>query len=329
MKVLTTDILSKLITPSPRLPWITDWLLDEVWSVERFKSTSPEKYLTEGENKVHALEELLAASANRFYNELTAAAAQTKKLSERVPPDTAIIVFDGASIREMPLFIKQARQSGYQILKRSFSFAALPSNTTDFIEQRLLGKSVAPKTLPRRKELKERGIKAFYFHDAISTNHITCAGNEQLLLWSSFPDVTYQDSESRFARHFAEMQKLYGTVWKNTVMQIPPDRRILITSDHGYIFFGTGFDSLRPDTEKACEILNQNRSRVFPPDEELPEKSTSKDLQIFPDRRLAMLRGRTKNRPRGPAANRVYRHGGLSLMEMLVPWIILSGPELK
>ena len=322
MKILTTDILTKLVAPSPRLPWITDWLLDEVWSTERFKSTTPEKYLTEGENQVHALEELLAASADRFYNELAAAASQTKKLTERVTPDTAIVVFDGASIREIPLFLEKAHQSGYRVIVRSYSFAALPSNTTDFVKQRLLGKAVAPKTLPQRKELKERKIKAFYFHDAISTNHIACAGTEQLLLWSSFPDVTYQDSESRFARHFADMQQLYDTVWKNTVMQIPHDRRILITSDHGYIFFGAGVDSIRPNT--ACELLNQNRSRIFDQNEVLPDQSDEKDLQIFPDRRLAMLRGRLRNRPRGPATNRVYRHGGLSLMEMLVPCLILE-----
>jgi hypothetical protein len=37
-----------------------------------------------------------------------------------------------------------------------------------------------------------------------------------------------------------------------------------------------------------------------------------------------MLRGRIKNRPRGPSSNKVYRHGGLSLMEMLTPWIVLE-----
>ena len=322
MKILTTDILEQLIKPEPRLPWIVDWLLNEVWSVERFESALPEKYLNEGENRVHALEELLAASAGRFYDELAAAAAHNEKLTEKVTPETAIVIFDGASIREIPLFLKKAGQSGFRVLERSVSYAALPSNTIDFIGQRLLGKAVTPKSLPRRKELKEQNIKAFYFHDAISTNHIICKSTEQLILWSSFPDVTYQDSEARFARHFAEMQQLYDAAWKNTVMQIPRDRRIVITSDHGYIFFGAGFDSTRPNT--ACELLNQNRSRVFGPDEELLDDSHAGDLQIFPDRRLAMVRGRIKNRPKGPAANRVYRHGGLSLMEMLVPWITLE-----
>ncbi len=30
------------------------------------------------------------------------------------------------------------------------------------------------------------------------------------------------------------------------------------------------------------------------------------------------------NRPKGPSANKVYRHGGLSLMEMLTPWIFFE-----
>jgi len=36
---------------------------------------------------------------------------------------------------------------------------------------------------------------------------------------------------------------------------------------------------------------------------------------------LAMIKGRVKTKSTGDAASRLYKHGGLSLMEMLVPWI--------
>jgi hypothetical protein len=200
--------------------------------------------------------------------------------------------------------------------------AALPSTTTAFVEQRLVGKPIAPKTLPQRKELKEMGIHAYYFDDAIDTHHIHCLDSDKVILWSAFPDVTYQDSDARFARHFADMQKLYDTAWKNTVMQIPNNKRVIITSDHGYIFFGAGFDSIRGGD--ACDLLDQDRFKVFVGDEKLPDANCHSDLQIMSDRQLAMVRGRIKNKPKGPSSNRIYRHGGLSLMEMLVPWIVLE-----
>jgi len=37
-----------------------------------------------------------------------------------------------------------------------------------------------------------------------------------------------------------------------------------------------------------------------------------------------MLRGRVQPHPPGPASNKLYKHGGLSLMEMLTPWLVLS-----
>ncbi len=322
MGTLNSEILNKLTSPEPRLPWVTKWLLDEVWTPQRFKTLAPEEYLVQGEMEVHAFEELLASSAAQFYDELAAASAQAPGLLENLPEDAAVVVFDGASLREIPLFLNKAKESGFRIVESGVGTAALPSTTMAFVAARLLGKEVGPKTLPQRKELKERGVRAFYMDDAISTHQVNLVNGETILIWSAFPDVTYQDSDARFARHFADMQKLYDTVWRNTVMQIPRGRRIVVTSDHGYIFFGAGFDSTRPND--ACAFLNQDRFRIFGPDEPMPDAAAQPGLQVFPDRRLAMLRGRLKNRPKGPSANKVYRHGGLSLMEMLTPWIVLE-----
>ena len=47
-----------------------------------------------------------------------------------------------------------------------------------------------------------------------------------------------------------------------------------------------------------------------------------------PARRLAVLTGRIHNRPQAPSPSQsLYRHGRLSLMEMLTPWFILGPKE--
>ena len=322
MSTLSSDVMNKLIEPGSRLPWLIDWLTKEVWSDERLAKLAPENYLTQGEKLVHSIEELLASAADRIYDELAAASKATKPLSDELVGQVAIVIFDGASIREAPLFRQKAAESGFRVVESRVAYAALPSETVDFVEQHFIGKRLAPKQLPGRQELKDRGVKAFYFPDAIASQNITAENGGAFLLWSSFPDVTYKDSDARFARHFADMQALYDAAWKNTVMQVPHGRKIIVTSDHGYIFFGAGFESTRPSD--ACALLDQNRNKRFGEDEQLPDPRVQRDLQIFPEERLAMVRGRLKNRPRGPSANLVYRHGGLSLMEMFVPWIVIE-----
>ena len=322
MSALSPKLFGKLIEPGPRLPWLIEWLTQNVWSSDRFAQLSPEDYLTQGEKLVHDAEELLAAAAYRIYNELASEVSATEALSDVLSSDTAVVVFDGASIREAPLFQQKAAESGFRVVESRVSYAAAPSETVDFVEQRLVGKRLGPKQLAGRQEITGNRVKVFYFPDAIASQDVRVEEDEALLLWSSFPDVTYKDSAARFARHFAGMQPLYDAAWKNTVMQIPSGRRIILTSDHGYIFFGAGFESTRPSD--ACSLLDQHRSKRFGPDEPWPGETAGHDLQLFHDKRMAMVRGRLKNRPKGPSANLIYRHGGFSLMEMLVPWIVLE-----
>jgi hypothetical protein len=322
MHILTPETLKILTRPGPRLPSVVDWLQSHVWSQSRFESLDPESYLGDGEKQVYQLEELLSAAADRFYDELAGAAAQKKLILDGALPSkpTAFVIFDGTSLREVPLFMQLAAQSGHSVLEQGVTYAALPSNTLDFVEQRLLERAIGPKELPHRKELKQKGIRAYYYDAPIRTHQIPASESATLILWSAFPDVTYQDSGARFARHFAELVPLFEAAWKNTVMQVPRGYRLIVTSDHGYIFFGAGLSSNRPG--HACDVLDQERSKRFADNEPLPDPYP--DLQILPERRLAMLRGRIKNRPKGPAGNRLYRHGGLSLMEMLLPWVILE-----
>jgi len=322
MESLTFSFLEELIKPGPRLPWISEWLLKQVWTSENFMRNSPTEYLIDSEKKAHFLEELVVASAPQVYDELASASIDAPRLSDRLTADTAVVIFDGASLREIPLFLQKAEQSGYQVVECSLSFAAIPSTTTAFVARHLIGKEVTPKNLPQRKELKDLRFHAYYFDDVLTSYQIMADKEERLLLWSAFPDFTYQDSGARFVSHFAAIHKLLDSAWKNTVMQVPRERQVIITSDHGYIFFGAGFESTR--SNEACEWLDQSRFKVFSETEKMPGSGERIDLQVFPDKRLAMVRGRLKDRPRGPAANRVYRHGGLSLMEMLVPWLVLE-----
>jgi hypothetical protein len=305
-----------------RIGALTRWLRESIWSNSRFEELKPEEYLERGEKQVCKMEELILGSAFGIYDELATAATVRDKIWKTISMDKpcAIVVLDGASVRELPLFEKLATEGGHKIVESRYDIAALPSDTNSFVEQRIIGKpGVAPSILPGRKELTEIGVKAFYY-DAVIRSFELPANNQNLLLWSHFPDATYQDFDSRFSSHFGEICRLFDTVWKNIVLSIPRGYRIIVTSDHGYIFFGQGLEStIFADTAR---LLNQYRYRFFEEEEEMPEETQC--LQIIQQKRLGMLRGRIKNKPHGPSGNKSYRHGGMSLMEMFTPWLVLE-----
>lgn len=45
---------------------------------------------------------------------------------------------------------------------------------------------------------------------------------------------------------------------------------------------------------------------------------------VTPPAQIAMVKGRVKTKSTGEAAVKLYKHGGLSLMEMLTPWVVLG-----
>lgn len=315
----TRSVFDILTQSGERLPAISRWLLDDVWSQKRWEQASPVEYLERGEREVHRAEELILTSAASVYDEIVAASLRSPKWDLLEDEHVAIVVLDGASIRELPILKKLAQDTGFDIIECDTRSASLPSETLYFVEQRLLGKRVAPSDLPKRQEFKEKGICAVYYDAPIRSTTLS-ADHSSFLLWSRFPDGTYKDMGSKFASHFGEMQRLYDTIWKNIVLEIPRGYRIVVTSDHGYIFFGAGMESNH--LQDASRVLGQDRYKFFGEHEELPKDIQG--LQIIPERRLAMLRGRIKNRPMGQSANNAYRHGGMSLMEMLTPWLVIQ-----
>ncbi|MEK7823519.1 MAG: hypothetical protein AAB290_00585, partial [Candidatus Eisenbacteria bacterium] len=235
---------------------------------------------------------------------------------------SAVVVFDGLSVRELPLLLRFAREGALDVQELGVGIAAIPSETLDFVEQRVGCGRVAPSQLPGRRELTQRGVRAYYYA-SVGQRHALDDSARCLLLWSAFPDNTYSDSGARFVEHFAQIQNLMQQAWTATVMALPRGRRVLVTSDHGYVFFGAGrsFDRQREELRPLNEYFGGDRSARISERGEPPEHA---DVFVARDRGIAMVRGRVALHPPGPAGTRLYKHGGMSLMEMLTPWLVLS-----
>ncbi len=320
MAKLEPSVFEKLTQPGPRLPWIKKWLTDEVWSLARYKGSKITDFLFQGEEFVNSFESLISSAASRVYDELTSPSDSRKKLLDFLTSaDKAIVILDGLSLREVPLVIMLAERSGFEVRNIECSVSATPSETTDFIDREFGCGQIGPSQIQGRRELKEKGICAFYYGDYNSPFYGDYGGHP-LLLWSPFPDSTYRDSGAKFVNHFENIHAFFETVWMNTVQQIKGKKTLVITSDHGYVFFGTGMDFVRSQAElKALNEYFGNERWISL--EKKPSPPASDDLYIDPLRKVAMIKGRVKTKSTGEAASRLYKHGGLSLMEMIVPWI--------
>lgn len=326
---LNRATLDELTEPGFRLPRLKDWLMNEIWTMDRYKSVGgkPSDYLLEGEALVHHRETLLTLAGESLYEELAGTPSENCSIKTFYDqnPGAAVVILDGCSIRELPRLVEVAAASGRPILEQNYGFAAVPSETEMFITQRMgLGLPViSPSQLEGRSELRHQNIRAYWFRQPTQQIRIE-DGPESLLLWMRFPDMRFMDTHAASAALFDSIWDMLETVWMRTVQKVAPSRPVLVTSDHGYIFLGPNLSE--PRLAGIDRPLDGKRFREFSATEELPAKT--RGLWIDAARRLAVIAGRVHNRPQAPSpSNSVYRHGGLSLMEMLTPWLVLGPKE--
>lgn len=316
-----------LCAEGPRLPAIKQWLTDVIWSPSRYNAMDAEVYLRQGEEAVVRLEEAISSGALAVWDELEADSRQAPTLKSWFGLDAplplesprAAVVFDGLSLRELPLLLKMAETTGFKVKSVGITATSLPTETIDFVDQRIIGTRIGPSRLRGRRELAEKNVEAFYLEQP-NAREVFPSGRS-LLVWSSYPDRLFFNDEARSEQLFSTFHHDHIPVlWKCTVQAIPRGMPIVVTADHGYIFFGASLESMR--NSDAAALLGQARSREFGPTEELP--AWHPDLQILPATRTAMLRGRLRAKSQGPSSRKIYQHGGFSLMEVLVPWIELE-----
>ncbi|HUT59381.1 MAG TPA: hypothetical protein VNA25_16145 [Phycisphaerae bacterium] len=327
MGCLTINVLDRLSQGGPRLPCMAAWLMEEVWSDANYQAKSPADYLQAGEKAVNELEEVIAAAAGRIYDEMLQPVPTARNLREFLltAQPCAAIVFDGLSLREVPLIRRLSAESGLRIVEEGWSVASVPSETVDFIAGRLGVGAIGPSQLPGSGQLKSLGVSAVWL-DQVNQKRLLDSDAPAILVWSAFPDYRYKERDARFAEMFEHLQNMMMTAWQNSVQEVvqhAPGRRILVTSDHGYVFFGSGcsFPWDNAEISPLTEYLGGERfSRLA----EKPDPPQHRGLAVLKDRGVAMIRGRVQTHPRGEGARKLYKHGGMSLMEMLVPWLVLE-----
>ncbi|MDR1873420.1 MAG: hypothetical protein LBQ90_00190 [Synergistaceae bacterium] len=239
----------------------------------------------------------------------------------------AILILDGLSLRELPLLLKGAEEHGFDVHFSDASASELPGETSEFA--RALGFSF-------RSQLQNKGGRSDYFPD-VRTESVDfpwsdCArlvdASKNWIFWHHWPDDKIHESSG--AGHGlvdvtqdAEANFESDDFWE-FAGRLATGRRLVITSDHGYAFTGHFSDSDSGVGGFLKEKFSSGRNSQD--DKEIAPYAPPVALRMegISGSRLMVL-GRRKWKSQGGYP--VLTHGGLSLLEVLSPFVELSQSE--
>lgn len=237
----------------------------------------------------------------------------------------AILILDAFSLRECPWILSQAEARGFTIHDAGVSAAELPADTTPFAKA--LG-------FAQRSALSNNGAGGAHRLTKARTESTDiswrdCAdliGSEPgWVFWHQWPDnrLHEHDAPGRGLPSLAKEAEthLTGDDFWHFIKHLATGRRIVITADHGYAASGNFPDSNKDQTEYLRETFKSGRWN----DEAVEPGAWVPPLDLLLETRHGrhlFVNGRRKWKNAGGYPT--LTHGGLSVLEVAVPWIELS-----
>lgn len=239
---------------------------------------------------------------------------------------TAVLVLDGLSLRELPLIVGAANDRKLKPSRVEALGAQVPTETDRFAEA--LGIS------GRSKLFNNQAPASFIFGGPdVHTNVLDapfadCIGSvpssPRLFLWHKWPDeplIHLHDSKDDGPDVVAAQTKLqlYSDEFWDFVDRIRQGRRLVVTSDHGYAVSRFFSDEIKDSgtVQMLRNAFGAKRCGVESPDTPWPRRHLP-PLVSRRDHRIVVL-GQRKWAVQGGFPH--LCHGGLSLLEAVVPFI--------
>ncbi len=323
----TLDLLNAVSLESPGQAW--DAVAEYLWA--KFSAPLPDKSDGEVVNRDRAITELenvLAGACWDLWHEFDAAVPKASRAVidfwKATHNGKAVLILDGLSLRETPWLLEQAKERGYSVAHAGAKGAELPGETTPFANA--LGFS-------QRSALENNGAgKAHQLGgattDAVDLPWRDCIdrlGNaEGVVFWHHWPDSRMHGLSKPGDGLRALVKETHARLTSDDfwafVDRLATGRRLVITSDHGYAACGLFSDLDDKDQQDYMKRVFKN-GRCAPPTEDggwVPPI----DLKIesaHGTRQMVLGRRKWKS----PSGYPTLHHGGLSLLEVFVPFIEL------
>ncbi|MDL1970143.1 MAG: hypothetical protein LWW94_04040 [Candidatus Desulfofervidaceae bacterium] len=290
---LKTEFIKELVEKSNPVPIVGRELL-ELWLNLAIQENNLSDYYYKGEEKAKAFEELILKSYFEFYT-LLAKICLKENTVFQIFSDSCFIVMDGMSFRESALLYKSLKKKGFKVT-HSFNYSSIPSDTEMFREK--------------------MGIPINRFIQINNPDNIRLSGNEKYI-WSYFPDVMLDKIKTGHTV-ISSLEEMYSVVEKIVIEVITQLKfnKIIITSDHGYIRTEAGYVfSVHEKAKKKFQNVFGGKRYVKMDSLNVEDLFQAGYVEEFNGYYIA------KSRYLWPVSGKysIYIHGGLSLMECLVP----------
>ena len=290
------------------------------------------KLVTERDREVGKLDHFLATSGWELWEAL---GENVERTSDRLtrwwtgPYEAkAILILDGLSLRELPWLLQGAQAAGLNVTAMTAGGSELPPETNEF---------AAALGYASRSQLQNNGGKspklpgartecvALPFADCTSLIDAT----PNWVFWHQWPDAAIHDAAGagqgldQIVRDATE--RLTSEDFWNFVTRLTQGRRVVITSDHGYAATGLFHDAADEQAQFLKDTFHSGRSRAGKSIRELARgpfvPPVALPLQSPHGAHLLAL-GRWKWKSQGGYPT--LAHGGLSLLEVLCPFVEIS-----
>ena len=325
-----SDLLSQVTAAPPAQAWqaISDYL----W--EQFSAPIPaaaaDSEVVRRDKDLNELDNVLSGSAWELWNDFEASIPKATdslvQFWESNPEGRAILILDGLSLRESPWLLTEAERRGYKIRQAGCRASELPAETTPFAKR--LGFS-------QRSLLDNNGAGSAHKLKGATTacgdlNWLDCVsliGSQTgFVFWHHWPDARMHElavpgaSLHKLAKE--AYQSLTSDDFWSLVERLTTGRRLVITGDHGYAACGHFHDIVDKDQADHMKTLfksgrsadSSDTDGAWVPPIDLRLTSSSGTHQY--------VLGRRKWKSAGGYPT--LQHGGLSLLEVFVPFIELT-----
>ncbi len=289
--------------------------LNEIWTP--VESGDLDAFYAQQERETNHLEEFIRDTYFEVYDLLLERARSANRAAELAAWNGAIIVLDGMSLRESNWLLPRLREKGFQVAEYSFSISGLPSTTQSFFRGTFGVASAG--AMPKQWQ-------GFRVHSIRAGDVPLFLEGPKALVWLSFPDELMHPMRGKGVTPSFALQRTEEALLK--ILNLLETEEVMLTSDHGYMYAQSAtlfWHAPASDRKVLLKLFGAQRGVLFNGKKEeefealhaLPKDQT----YVLFDDKGCYVRGRYYWSAPGKQSD--VAHGGISLMECLVPVIRL------
>ena len=309
---MRVELVHELLRAENPLDPVFRVLSQEIWSATSFREHSQagtlDQYLTHNEHVASELERQVYDVYDDLYREIEEPQAGTDRVQQLLSGSQyTLVVFDGLSLREMPALLETIIGAGLAPTA-SYVVAPVPSETDEFAKRHFnaTGPAQIEGTL---RDFVYRYVKRDDWQPDFAANQ------RKRVIWVLYPDNVFRlDSEAvDYRRYVVEpVQRILSAT-----IAADPVFPLVVTSDHGYLWQGGSAPWALGEEE--ARLLAKHFKAGRSTDEATSALIHTRKVWISGTR--AAARGRFAWGGAVKGATRLFKHGGVSFMECIVPWV--------